>query len=320
MKTLLKILVALIIMSVTTEHIQAQNLVPNPSFEDTVNCPQFLGIDVLADWSFYRGTPDYFHNCSPVLGYNNSWGFQFPNSGEAYCGIATYHTSITNAREHLGVQLITPLVIGAKYYVSFFVSTSFNSFGNNIATNKLGALVSMSSYSDPSGSVPLPNSSTIWTDSIINDTLNWIKITGSFTADSSYQYFSVGTFFDDNNIDTNHIPNQNPPNVGLYYIDDVCLSTDSNYCSTWTSVDENQIDENQIKLFPNPTNDVIHVSSKTKMDNIQIFNSLGQIIYYKKFVKKRKVKIPMRKYRNGIYFIRINSDKKIHNSKILLTH
>jgi len=49
-----------------TLNTQAQlNLVPNPSFEDTVNCPYFISeILSCANWLNFGNTPDYFNACS----------------------------------------------------------------------------------------------------------------------------------------------------------------------------------------------------------------------------------------------------------------
>lgn len=72
---------------------------------------------------------------------------------------------------------------------------------------------------------PINNQSLFHSDSILTDTVNWIKLSTSFIADSAYQYLIIGNFYDDNNTDTLSV--NNIGNVGYYYIDDVCLTTDS---------------------------------------------------------------------------------------------
>ena len=47
----------------------AQNLVPNPSFEDTLRCPNAVNqVDSAVGWIAYKGSPDYFlHNLWLIL-------------------------------------------------------------------------------------------------------------------------------------------------------------------------------------------------------------------------------------------------------------
>src|SRR3990172_11012185 len=67
---------------------QAQNLVPNPSFELYTACPIGLtGIDLFraASWSLpTEGTSDYYHNCSTaasgVSTPTNDFGSQTPHT------------------------------------------------------------------------------------------------------------------------------------------------------------------------------------------------------------------------------------------------
>src|SRR5690606_32613561 len=87
----------------------AQNLVPNWSFEDTVACPTSLTqIDKAIGWSSYRQSPDYFNSCAPV-NYpqnvsvpTNQWGDQFAKTGNAYAGFVTFTLGASNSREYIG--------------------------------------------------------------------------------------------------------------------------------------------------------------------------------------------------------------------------
>jgi len=300
----------------------AQNLVPNPSFEDTIQCPISLNeVGSLVGWTGYGNTPDYFHTCHTLAGLagvpSNYYGFQQPRSGKGYCGMLTY-TFSGSAREPIGVNLVTPLIIGQKYYASAYVCMANCSNQSGYGSNKLGFIFTNTSYSS-SNPIPISNFAHIYSDSIITDTLNWIQIFGSFIADSTYSKFAFGNFFDDLSTDTiNTINCVNQ--LAYYYIDDICISTDSNYCTNWTGVTESYLDNSQIKVFPNPTKDIISIFSQEKIEAIQIINSMGQVIYIDNTINKNKIEVSMGKFNKGIYFIRIKENNKIHNSKILLTH
>ena len=60
-----------IILLLIASHCLAQNLVPNPSFEDTVHCPvPPLGTGLIQDavgWINLGFTPDYYNPCANTL-------------------------------------------------------------------------------------------------------------------------------------------------------------------------------------------------------------------------------------------------------------
>jgi len=123
-------------------HSTAQNLVPNPSFEQYSLCPVYPGDFYPLNWNGYK-SPDYFNECDDSLFYvsvpHNSAGFQYAHTGFAYSGLYARATSnnYTNYREIIRTKLIDTLIIGTKYYVSFYASLAEYS---NCASNKIGAL------------------------------------------------------------------------------------------------------------------------------------------------------------------------------------
>ncbi len=308
------------------------NLVPNPSFEDHTDCPQgYPDLDgKLNDWMSFRGTPDYFNNCSEMNGYNNNWGYQEPHSGEGFTGFNTYQVTIVNAKEHLGTQLISPLIIGEKYYISFYVSTAYTPLQMNIATNKIGGFFTTSPYYYPlnpgDAPVSLSNTAHLNTDSIISDTTNWLKISGSIIADSAYNYIVIGSFFDDDNTDTLHLPYQVVPQIAYYYLDDVCVSTDSLYTQNWTTLSINEINKNKIVVYPNPASDylIITMTSFDTIDTIEIYNASSQHVLCKTFsLIDEEYQLDLSNLDAGFYWINIKtkngsskSMKLVINSKI----
>jgi len=107
--------------------------------------------------------------------------------------------------------------------------SSANKIGQRCATNKTGVLFSTVpySYSNPP---PRNNFAHIYTDSIITDTAGWTTISGTFVADSAYEYIIIGNFFDNSHTDTLLFDSLTFC-VPYYYIDDVCVAIDSNNCS-----------------------------------------------------------------------------------------
>ena len=114
----------------------AQNLVPNFGFEQYSTCPSTEDQVQFCDgWSKYSAsstTPDYYNDCSSssTMGVPQNASFYQPDNRNcgAYMALYTWTNPIMNYREHIGVQLSQPLVIGQKYFLSFSVKTGFFSF------------------------------------------------------------------------------------------------------------------------------------------------------------------------------------------------
>ncbi len=55
----------------------SQNLVPNPSFEDTVMCPSGSGlVEYCANWKIFRDSPDYFQECASLSTLSVPYNFE----------------------------------------------------------------------------------------------------------------------------------------------------------------------------------------------------------------------------------------------------
>ncbi len=289
------------------------NLVPNPSFEERTGCPQgYPDLDgVCSDWMSFRGSPDYFNNCSSMNGYNNNWGYQEPHSGDGYISLIPY--SVSGAvpslmREHLGTQLTSPLIVGVKYYVNFYISAAWEPNGMNIATNKTGILFTTSSYSDYWSEQPLNNRCHVWTEDVIADTVNWIKVAGSFIADSAYTHLVIGNLFEDSFTDTINLPNQIGFNQrAMQYIDDICVSTDSLYAENWTTLSVSNLSLDAISLYPNPVNDILHIESEKPIEKVAVYNSFGQLIFTKENFPNDDYKLNLEQIDAGIYFVKIRT-------------
>lgn len=80
------------------------------------------------------------------------------------------------------------------------------------------------------------------------------------------------------------------------------INTDA-YCFTTSTV--NPIKENQISLFPNPSNNLIEIKTGEKFDLIFIYNSQGEIVNKLAFNHI----ISVSNFDNGIYFLTLLSSK-----------
>jgi hypothetical protein len=295
-----------------------QNLVPNPSYEDTVACPFYYNqMNKASGWNSYRNSPDYFNNCNntfvgvPI----NDPGYQGARTGNAYGGFISYISNNSLYREWLGCQLIAPLIVGRKYFVKFFVSMAYkqnaSGFHINGATNKIGIRFSTIPYSY-NNTLPLDGYAQIFSNGVISDTINWTEISGSFIADSMYSCLIIGNFFDSSAI--TWLPLDSVGGVAYYYVDDVSVieDTSSNIINPYSSI-------GFIKIYPNPAGDWIMLEGKD-IKLIEITNTLGSNLgLYITTPSNLQHKLDLSSFSRGIYFIKINTiDGQYITKKIIL--
>ncbi len=318
------LLLVLLLFTLSFSSQAQQNLVPNPSFEDTVYCPFALNqFDACKDWMNFGNSPDYFNACATNgLNVPNAvFGYQNAHSGNGMAGVIIYRRpnspSGPNYREFIGVELSSILNIGFKYYFSFFANFSYN-LNTAIATNKIGMNFSTTLY-DSCCPPPLNNFSVINCDSILKDSILWVKISGSFIADSAYSNVIIGNFFNDQNTDT--VKLGIGPDAGYYYIDDVCVTSDSIYNQVWTSLNDVVAEQPVWELYPNPAKDVLNIKSSESFSQIEIYDFLGTIKFLKKFqrCKEMQISIPATLV-NGIYLLKIVNSNKISSKVFIIEH
>jgi hypothetical protein len=311
----------------------SQNLVPNPSFEDTLYCPWGTNqIDASIGWMNFGNSPDYYNTCSPAgLNVPNSqFGFQYAHSGNGIAGIVTWlnpsnDPAQVNYREYVGSELMSQLTTGQKYYFSFFTNYSgyVNPTYRQVASNKIGLRFTTEAYS-MSNKPPLNNFAHLSTDSILNDTVTWIKLSGSFIADSAYNYLAIGNFFDDNNTDTSSFGGQ--PFGGMaayYYIDDICVSTDSLYNEVWTGLTTHTTSSKpnkEIFIYPNPSFDVVNISTQEAIENIELINSIGQVVYTQQVKNNFHIQLNITEIPKGLYMARVKTKNNLYTSLININH
>jgi len=81
--------------------------------------------------------------------------------------------------------------------------------------------------------------------------------------------------------------------------------------STSTIINESNISI----LYPNPTNGILIYNEHIRIENIDIYDSLGKLTNK---IKKFENKLDLHNLEDGIYFVQIQIKNKIFTEKILL--
>jgi hypothetical protein len=303
-------LCSLIILTLTFSTCFGQNLVPNPSFEIYDTCSGY--INYVVGWSSYKMSPDYCNACATGT-YSvpsNYWGYQNARTGNAYTGLATFASNIPNGREYIGVQLNQTLIIGQRYYGSFYIS-KVETHRWSTSTNKIGMHLSTVPYS-MANPEPVDNYAQFYTDSIITDTLNWVRISGSFIADSAYNYLSIGNFFVDS-LTTYILDDTINSTNGYYRIDDVYLSDTSDSTEGITDIYEEHI----IKVIPNPfTNTLTFECDNENPSEIILYDIVGRKLIGQMFIATTTFNTAH--LSKGIYLYEVRNQRRvIKNGKVV---
>jgi Outer membrane protein and related peptidoglycan-associated (lipo)proteins len=197
--------------------------------KDWTNCSDVLNLD----------TPDLYNKCSIEQGVPFSYyvlsdktifsSYQNAKSGVGYMGIVLIEARVEKIKdevfignEFLQAKLIRPLERDKKYYTEFYVNRADFS---TVSTDKLGLFFSkkeikvkdkiqMFKYkpqiSNPNGIV-------------IEDTVNWIKISGAYIAQGGEQFIIIGDFFPEKENTIKHDRKKTKDFICYYYIDDVSV-------------------------------------------------------------------------------------------------
>jgi outer membrane protein OmpA-like peptidoglycan-associated protein len=213
---------------------EAENLVPNPGFEDYQpgNNPygSSKGFVPKYWYSPTDGTSDFFIKWSRREGDMDNWaGFKLARTGDCYMGLMTRYvfsySASGNTREYITTKLKRPLVKNQKYEVTFYVQLGQNCL---YATDGLAAYLSKNKpdSSNYDGSLNVEPQITAVDQGIFKNTQRWKKISGVFTSKGGEEYLTIGNFMDNFNTQWEEIENVGKYNIYLfayYFIDDVSV-------------------------------------------------------------------------------------------------
>lgn len=226
MKSIRKIIFVLILLGYRIGI--SQNLVPNPSFESYSSCPVgWSTLSLATGWYNPPGvTPDYFNACNGgIVGVpNNTMGYQPARTGVAYAGF--------RSAEPMQTTLICPLDSGETYFVSFYVNCADRTQKSvdNIGIHLTDSVKTVAQLNTISPQIYNPSFS------FLDDTANWVEVSGNYTANGGEQYITISTFNPTNG--NTHNPSATF-NYSYYYIDDAsveCITCQNIASSVDTSI------------------------------------------------------------------------------------
>lgn len=194
--------------------VQAQNLVPNPSFEEFIKLPQkhYNGLGCLKYWRPHNGNCDYYHK---QAGWwtgtpRNIFGRQKPHSGNAYAGICVR----TTFKEYIEVKITAPLVQGQTYQIELYVSEAERFTGHIEAVGIY--FKENSCWSNDNNALTEIPAHTFKLNRSDRPQKNWIHLSAEYIAEGFEKAVLIGYYQDPSS----------PPHKGYshLYIDDVSIT------------------------------------------------------------------------------------------------
>ncbi len=231
------------------------NLVKNPSLEEYSPCPSgpdqikyavgWMSLDSTWSYdSFYTipGVPEYCNICAGANVYSgipiNGVFTQYPKTGNGMAQIQMFYDEAFGdsfRRDYLQGHLYASLITGQSYCVTFYIASEE---GSSYSVNHIGAYLDDGTI-DTTHNYGLPQSQytpQVRENKIIHDTINWIKVQGSFISNGTERLITIGNFSDkwhtavmlngDTTViygDTTGIPLAGPGGYSWYLVDDISV-------------------------------------------------------------------------------------------------
>ena len=289
---------------------QTINLIKNPNLEEYTCCPTNMTmISCADDWTqpLTISTSDYFNTCGiDSLAFPSLLPFfQHTHFGNGYAGIlCDQYTTPYIYREYIQGALVEPLTKNNCYYLEFW--TLLNSYASTNAMDAIGVFLSdtLPKYLNSADPLYFPAQINNPTGNILSDTINWIKISGTFIASGGEKYLTIGTFKHENEINKIAIK---PPSPGTdcstYFFDNFSLCP----CGD-TIPDTIKPLKPVLEVYPNPAKEDLFILfndyEQLSSINLEIYNILGELVMNEQLISSPVAsKINIGKMAGGCYVV-----------------
>lgn len=202
----------------------AQLEVSNGGFESFNDLPNSVGQWFLCDeWNNLGSAsshPDYYH-------VDGSFGGDLPQTpvanvspweGKAVMGLAATGLPGSNRRSYLSTTLSEPLVAGARYRVSFYITNGELNAGSfsGLGTSHLGLYFSEEQPVQVNLE-PIEVEPQFERQNVMYDR-EWEQVVFTFTADAAYSHLTFGVFGNDSDKSIEVFEGSNP-SIAYYFVD-----------------------------------------------------------------------------------------------------
>ncbi|MFN4882397.1 MAG: T9SS type A sorting domain-containing protein [Bacteroidota bacterium] len=321
---------------------KGENLVENPSFELTDSCLGYSNsVFYLKNWRHINNTlPMYYNACAPrpdetPLGlslnvpYTNTMDYiQYAHTGHAFIELGIrFHDNTIKYASYIETKLKHTLIRDSVYCIELFSNLPDYSLVDETAYTtllfKYFTTLFTESTIDSNQNLddhyyPYEPSVRLYADNkeYIEDTVKWIKMSGSYLASGKEKILTLGAFnipyYDLKVAVVNH-PIQR---VGSIFIDDVAVYKGK--CR-----EEEKPQKTFFNLYPNPGSGVFSLNYGMAQDaRLVVYDILGRTVLNETLAADKVLHhFIMQQYSNGMYFLKVlgaNNDEELFSQKFLL--
>ena len=251
-----------------TFNVNAQNLILNPGFENntlTVGC--YINQSASnVNASLNDITAFYGGTMDGIeIGVSDNCYAGGANSGTTHIVMAGL--SGPNMFESISFNLSSSIISGETYNLTFYAANSSPGGSESLS---VGVSTTNTSFGTQAILIPLSTNS------------SYTQYLGTFTAPASGDYLTI-----------------EPAAIGNFWfgLDDFFLEID-----TSLSLEEVELTNNNIKIYPNPSNDFIQINGLIRKERYRIYNTLGAEIKEGEISDNEKINIQILK--SGLYFVK----------------
>lgn len=279
-----------------------QNLVPNPSFEDSGTCPFGSScsgqLECAIGWYDPINCTSDFYHADSACAVPTTFSGIYPKEGVGMAAIALITQTGENQREYVGIELAEALVSDSLYELKVYLRLGWASA---TTVGSIGAFFSPDSATDYSINHQ-------WYDlnpqlqrnpnSLMSDPNIWYEWTDTLIADGDERYLLLGNFLNDSN--TPHQHQSTTDRIGYYFLDDIRVIP----VSKPNGVSDFDI---TFSIYPNPATTNLTIESRTPLAQVWVRDVAGRAIMNEtlRSAQSDKSTIDVSALPSGIYLVEV---------------
>jgi len=315
------VIIAICIVFIFNKNYAQNNLVPNPSFEDTITLNPTEGSFIQNFIPYWNGWVSIYFNSLIVNSYaqtpSNYIGFQNPRTGNAYAAVKTASILLTQKRTYIQTRLKEELQTGKKYCIKIYASLGDSCLWAN---NSLQVYLSNDSIDATSTHIiDVEPQINFFNHPSLNNKTDWVELTDTLISNGTEKWIIIGNFSPDSISEIILLEDTCYSSSGgtilcqsHYYIDDVSV----------TLINESgieNIEANNFSIFPNPAKDVLTLKMQNSFSGtIKISSAVGKEIYNTNIPNNvSKLAIDIQDFATGIYFVSFYNEFGLVNKKFV---
>ncbi len=200
---------------------ESNNAVPN-GYGQWYNCQGWSNVNNYIGFAWPYASPDYLRTgAGGGVGLPNStFGTVNPYAGNAVMGFIAYYGPSPDFREYLARPLISPMVPGQAYTISFYMTNGMSNWYSGAGCNHVGVRFSNGPLTqlnhEPLNIIPHCEITTKWWST------SWQLVSFTYIPSVAYNYMTIGNFYND--AATAHAMYGTGADGAYYFIDEVTVA------------------------------------------------------------------------------------------------